>query len=111
MGRPRVGRNFVFAPTCVPSSLIIHLQNQIVLEAAFVKSPGGAQTRNTTSNDHNGHFHCFLWCRKRLAIAQQVPSSERFVHEGPAYPFAGLERQANQRGTPGREEPAAVYPQ
>src|SRR5581483_10788907 len=53
MCRPRVRRDMVLSPAGIASGLRIHFQKDEISKAALVQSPGRAQARNASSNDHD----------------------------------------------------------
>src|SRR5215472_764870 len=79
VGGPGIGGDFVFSPAGISTRLGVHFEKNKISEAALAKTPSGAETRNSASNDNHGKFFRAFCRRKRGAVAQEVAHLEGVV--------------------------------
>ena len=96
---PRIGSDLVFAPAGISSRLIVHLEQDEVLEAALIQTPRCAQPGNASAYDDDRMLFNFLCPREGGAIAQQMAKLERVVHETAGNRTIAFYRKSHQRRT------------
>src|SRR5262249_18433935 len=79
---PRVGGDFVFAPTGVAAGGVVHFEENEVGEAAFAEAPCGAEAGDSAADDDDRKFFAFRWWGKRGVVAELVAELGGFVDEG-----------------------------
>ena len=98
MGGPWISRDLVFAPARIAAGLIVHLEQNEIVETLLVQAPRSTEAGNAATHNDNRHFQGFLWSRKARAIAQQVALLKRIIYKRSCDGPLTLERKPYQRG-------------
>jgi hypothetical protein len=75
--------------------LRFHFEQYEIADAALVQTPGRAQSRDASSDDHDRDALPAGGCVERGAIAETVTSGESVVHEAAGDGAIGFSRKAD----------------
>jgi hypothetical protein len=104
MRSPRIGRDFVLAPTRIAPSLWSHFEKREIVKAGFVEPPCSAQAGYATAHDDKRNLDALRGLSERSAVAQAMTERVRLIHERASDGALGLGGEADQ---PRAEESAA----
>src|SRR6185437_13642634 len=66
---PRIGSDFVLAPTGIAPGLIVHFEENEILESSLIQSPGCAESGDASADNDDRNFQLLLGRRKAGTIA------------------------------------------
>src|SRR5262249_32523501 len=84
--------------------LLIHFEQNEILEATLVQSPGGAETCNAPANNHDSTLLLPDAGREGAAITKFVPQLERIVDKASPDRTIAFDRKPDQRCAAGFEK-------
>ncbi len=99
MRRPRVSADFAFPPAGVAAGVFRHFQQNEVVEAALVETPGGGQTRDAAAYNDDGNFDAAFRGGELCPIAQLMSGAVAVIDEAAGNGAIRLARESDQRST------------